>query len=101
LLLAVLSEGLPKLNYPDVPAPPELMAVAADPLVVLPTDDISDLHVQLWSTDRFPDDGQRCQQHQSRRTSGDPGPDAQLPELRERRSAARPGHPERDRSAPG
>jgi hypothetical protein len=30
------------------------MAVAADPLVVLPTDDISDLHVQLWSTDRFP-----------------------------------------------
>jgi len=54
LLLAVLCEGLPKLNHPDVPAPPELMAIAADPLVVLPTDDISDLHVQLWSTDRFP-----------------------------------------------
>jgi hypothetical protein len=54
LLLAVLSEGIPKFNHPDVPAAPELMAVAPDPLIVLPTDDITDLHVQLWSTDRFP-----------------------------------------------
>jgi hypothetical protein len=54
LLLAVLSEGIPKLNNPDVPAAPELMAVAPDPLIVLPTDDITDPHVQLWSTDRFP-----------------------------------------------
>jgi hypothetical protein len=54
LLLAVLVEGLPKLTYPDVAPPPDLMAVAPDPLVVLPTDDITDLTVQLWSTDRFP-----------------------------------------------
>jgi hypothetical protein len=54
LLVAVLAEGLPRLNHPDVPAAPELMSVAPDPLIVLPTDDITDLHVQLWSTDRFP-----------------------------------------------
>ena len=44
----------PKLDHPDVPAAPELLAVAPDPLVVLPTDEITDLTIQLWSTDRFP-----------------------------------------------
>ncbi|MEV4639712.1 hypothetical protein AB0J80_20375 [Actinoplanes sp. NPDC049548] len=54
LLLAVLVEGLPKMDHIGVPAAPAAMAAAPAPLLVLPTDERNDLNVMLWSADGFP-----------------------------------------------
>jgi hypothetical protein len=54
LLLGVLIEGLPKMDHIRVPPAPAAMAGAPAPLIVLPSDDSSDLNVMLWSTDGFP-----------------------------------------------
>ena len=54
LLLAVLAEGLPKMDHVPVPPAPAAMAAAPAPLIVLPTDDGTDLNVMLWSTNGFP-----------------------------------------------
>jgi hypothetical protein len=54
LLIAVLAEGLPKMDHVGVPPAPAAMAEAPAPLIVLPPDDSSDLNVMLWSTDGFP-----------------------------------------------
>ncbi len=54
-LALVLFEGLGTTPHAKVPpAPPTLSTVAA-PYLVLPTDQIRDMHVMLWSTDRFAD----------------------------------------------
>jgi hypothetical protein len=54
LLLAVLAEGLPKMDHVPMPAAPAVMAAARAPLMVLPSDDGVDLNVMLWSTNGFP-----------------------------------------------
>jgi hypothetical protein len=54
LLAAVLVEGLPDIDHPRVPQAPAAMAVAPAPMVVLPSDELADQHVLLWSTDGFP-----------------------------------------------
>ncbi len=55
VLLVVLIEGLPRIAYPVVPAAPAALATARAPLMVLPTDWLTDENVELWSTDGFPD----------------------------------------------
>ena len=54
LLILVLLEGMPKPDHAEVPAVPPALAEASAPLMVLPSDEISDLTVALWSTDGFP-----------------------------------------------
>jgi hypothetical protein len=54
LLLGVLIEGLPKMDHVRVPAAPAALAAGPAPLMVLPSDDRTDLNVMLWSTDGFP-----------------------------------------------
>ena len=54
LLLLVLGEGMPKLDYVAVPAVPAAFAAAPTPLMVLPSDEAFDLTVGLWSTAGFP-----------------------------------------------
>jgi hypothetical protein len=54
LLLVVLFESLPNLEFAEVPVAPAALASAPDPVLVLPTDEGIDLHVALWSTNGFP-----------------------------------------------
>jgi hypothetical protein len=54
LLLAVLFEGLPKMDHVNMPAAPAVLAAARSPMMVLPSDDGVDLNVMLWSTNGFP-----------------------------------------------
>jgi hypothetical protein len=54
LLVAVLCEGMPKLDHVPVPPAPAALAAAPAPLLVLPSDEGVDLHIQLWSTAGFP-----------------------------------------------
>jgi hypothetical protein len=54
LLILVLVEGMPKPDHVEVPPVPPALAEASDPLMVLPSDEISDLNVALWSTEGFP-----------------------------------------------
>ncbi len=54
-VMLVLLEGLGSTPHvPVPPAPPTLSTVAA-PYLVLPTHEVYDMHVMLWSTDRFGD----------------------------------------------
>jgi hypothetical protein len=54
-VLFVLLEGLGTTPHvPVPPAPPTLSTVSA-PYLVLPTHEVYDMHVMLWSTDRFAD----------------------------------------------
>jgi len=55
LLLGVLIEGLPKMDHIQVPAPPAATAAGPAPLMVLPSDERTDLNVMLWSTNGFPE----------------------------------------------
>ncbi len=53
-LVLVLGEGLNATPHPVVPpAPPALSSVVA-PIMVLPCDDLTDMNVMFWATDRFP-----------------------------------------------
>ena len=54
LLLGVLIEGLPKMDHIRLPAAPAAMAAGPAPLVVLPSDESTDLNAMLWSTNGFP-----------------------------------------------
>jgi hypothetical protein len=54
-LLLVLSEGVHKFEpNPVVPPSPIAMSSLQAPLIVLPTGDLSDMNVMLWSTDGLP-----------------------------------------------
>jgi hypothetical protein len=52
-LLLVLYEGRSASEHPVVPAAPAAMRTAEGPLLVLPTDELTDENVMLWSTYRF------------------------------------------------
>lgn len=52
--LAVLGEGLHRLDFPVVPPAPAAMRTAADPLLVLPTTQETDENVMLWSVGTWP-----------------------------------------------
>src|SRR5439155_6069596 len=53
-LILVLAEGLNHTPHPVVPKGPAALATAQPPVLVLPSDQLTDENVMLWSTDRFP-----------------------------------------------
>nr|WP_223256162.1 hypothetical protein [Micromonospora endophytica] len=53
-LLLVLVEGVNRTPHPTVPTAPAAVRAATEPLLVLPSDGIAELHVMLWSTDGYP-----------------------------------------------
>jgi hypothetical protein len=53
-MLVVLGEGINNTPHPVVPTAPASFASAPAPLLVLPTSQLGDEHVMLWSTDGFP-----------------------------------------------
>ena len=53
-LLGVLAEGVNRTPHPPVPTAPVSLAALPSPTLVLPTDELADLHVMLWSTADFP-----------------------------------------------
>jgi len=52
-LVLVLVEGLNTTPHPIVPEQPAVMRTAEGPLMVLPSDQLTDMNVMLWSTDKF------------------------------------------------
>jgi hypothetical protein len=54
-LVLVLAEGLGTTPHPAVPPAPVAVATAKAPLLVLPSNELQDMQVMLWSTDRFGD----------------------------------------------
>jgi hypothetical protein len=52
-LVLVVAEGLQKLDFPKVPEQPAAVATMAGPALVLPSDQLNDENIMLWSTDRF------------------------------------------------
>ena len=54
-LAFVLVEGLGNTPHATVPAPPSTLSTVQAPYLVLPSDQLRDMHVMLWSTDRFAD----------------------------------------------
>ncbi len=52
-LLLVLVEGANTIDHPVVPSQPVAVRDAVGPMVVLPTDQLDDENVMLWSTTRF------------------------------------------------
>jgi hypothetical protein len=53
-VLLVLAEGLNATPHPQVPRSPVVMREVADPVLVLPSGQLEDQAVMLWSTDGFP-----------------------------------------------
>jgi hypothetical protein len=53
-LLLVLVEGWNRTPHPVVPTEPSVMHEVRGPLLVLPTDELSDQGYMYWSTDGFP-----------------------------------------------
>ncbi|MFC0532159.1 hypothetical protein [Phytohabitans kaempferiae] len=53
-LLLVLGESVNRTGHPEVPQPPAAMAAAREPLLVLPSTGLLELHYMLWSTEGFP-----------------------------------------------
>ena len=53
-LLLVLVEGVSGSPHPQVPPAPAAMRQAEAPMLVLPSDQLSDEMIMLWSTDGFP-----------------------------------------------
>ncbi len=53
-LLLVLVEGVSGSQHPEVPTAPAAMRQAAAPMLVLPSDQLNDEMIMLWSTDGFP-----------------------------------------------
>jgi hypothetical protein len=54
-VLLVFVEGLGTTPHAVVPAAPPSLSTVAGPVLVLPTDQVGDMPVMLWSTDRFVD----------------------------------------------
>jgi hypothetical protein len=52
-LVLVLVEGVNKLDHPVVPTQPAAMRTATGPMIVLPSDQLTDENVMIWSTTRF------------------------------------------------
>lgn len=54
-LLMVLAEGTnwTTLPHPEVPAQPAAMRTVGAPLLVLPSDPLTDMNIMLWSTTKF------------------------------------------------
>jgi hypothetical protein len=53
-LMAVLVEGIGVTPHEPVPPTPLALATVDGPLLVLPSDERTDMHVMMWTTDRFP-----------------------------------------------
>ncbi|PRY32128.1 hypothetical protein [Pseudosporangium ferrugineum] len=53
-LVLVLAEGVNRTPHPRVPDAPAAMRAAPEPMLVLPSDGLGELHIALWSTDGFP-----------------------------------------------
>lgn len=53
-VLLVLGEGLNATPHPEVPRAPVVMREQSDPILVLPSGQLEDQAVMLWSTDGFP-----------------------------------------------
>jgi hypothetical protein len=51
--LVVFLEGLGNVPAAAMPAAPPTLSIVAPPYLVLPTQEVIDMHVMLWSTDRF------------------------------------------------
>ncbi len=51
--LLVVVEGIGVTPHVPVPAPPPHLSMVAAPYLVLPSDEVGDMPVMLWSTDRF------------------------------------------------
>jgi hypothetical protein len=52
-LLVVFAEGIGPLEHPVAPPQPEALATVEGPVLVLPSDPLTDMHVMRWTTDRF------------------------------------------------
>jgi uncharacterized membrane protein len=53
-VVLMLVEGLNTTPHPVMPPQPQALAAAEGPVLVLPSDEWTDSHVMLWTTDRFP-----------------------------------------------
>jgi hypothetical protein len=53
-LLLVLAEGVNGTPHPVMPPSPVAMHTLKAPVLVLPSENLPDLHVMLWSTDGYP-----------------------------------------------
>jgi hypothetical protein len=53
-LALVLAEGVSASPHPEVSGPPPGLSAAEPPVLVLPSGQLSDMMVMLWSTDGFP-----------------------------------------------
>jgi hypothetical protein len=54
-VVLVLLEGIGTTPHPTVPPAPAALSTVAAPYLVLPSDEVRDMQVMLWSTDRFAD----------------------------------------------
>jgi hypothetical protein len=52
-VILVLAEGLQRMDVPTVKQQPTSIATMTGPALVLPSDQLNDENVMLWSTDRF------------------------------------------------
>ncbi|GIJ66183.1 hypothetical protein Voc01_011000 [Virgisporangium ochraceum] len=53
-LVLVLVEGISASPHPEVPRPPAGLSEVQGPMLVLPSDQLSDEMIMLWTTDGFP-----------------------------------------------
>ncbi|GAA4704323.1 hypothetical protein [Phytohabitans rumicis] len=53
-LALVFVEGINRTPHPVVPTAPAAMSAAREPLLILPSDGLLELHFMLWTTDGFP-----------------------------------------------
>ncbi|GAB6898408.1 hypothetical protein [Kineosporia succinea] len=53
MLVAVVAEGRNQTEHPEVPTSPVAFSSLTGPTLVLPTGELEDLRVMLWSTDGF------------------------------------------------
>jgi hypothetical protein len=54
-VVLVLAEGFGTISHPRVPPAPAGLATVTAPYLVLPSQDLTDRQVMLWSTNRFAD----------------------------------------------
>ncbi len=52
-LVVVLAEGVGTTPHPAVPPPPAALTQVTGPMLVLPSDERTDMHVMMWSIGRF------------------------------------------------